>query len=96
MVKHIVIWKLKDENKKENAAEIKKRLENLVGIVKEIKRLEVGINFNSSDAAFDLCLICEFENEDDLNSYQVNENHVKVSKFVRSVITDRKVIDFNF
>ena len=96
MVKHIVIWKLKDENKKENAAEIKKRLENLVGIVKEIKSLEVGINFNSSDSAYDLCLICEFENEDDLKSYQVNENHVKVSKFVRSVITDRKVIDFNF
>lgn len=96
MVKHIVIWKLKDENKKENAAEIKRRLENLVSIVKEIKSLEVGINFKTSDAAFDLCLICEFENEDDLNSYQVNENHVKVSKFVRSVITDRKVIDFNF
>lgn len=96
MIRHIVIWKLKDENKKENALEIKKRLEKLKGIIKEIKNIEVGINFNNSEMAYDVCLVSEFENQEDLDLYQVNPNHVEVSKFVRNVITDRKVVDYNF
>lgn len=94
MITHIVIWKMKEENKEENMKIIKEKLESLPPIIKEIKKLEVGINCNTSDAAYDLCLLSEFETNEDLESYQVNPNHVEVSKFVRSVITDRKVIDF--
>ncbi len=96
MIKHIVIWKLKEENKEENKKIIKEKLENLVGKIDEIKFLQVGINYNKSDMAYDLCLISEFLTDEDLQSYQVNPLHVEVSKFVRSVIEDRKVIDYEF
>lgn len=94
MITHIVIWKMKEENKAENMSIIKEKLESLPPLIKEIKKLEVGINYNSSDAAYDLCLLSEFETKEDLDSYQVNPYHVEVSKFVRSVIEDRKVVDF--
>lgn len=101
MIKHIVMWKLKDEalgkSKKENAAIIKEKIEALTGIIDEIKYLEVGININYGDeAAYDACLITEFEDFDALNRYQVNPNHKKVSEFVKKVRLTRSVVDFEF
>lgn len=65
MVKHVVAWKLKDEaegnNKEKNAKIIKENLERLKDVIKEIKHIEVGININTSNAAFDLVLYSEFE-----------------------------------
>lgn len=96
MIKHIVMWKLKEENKKENALKIKLMLENLVKTVKEIKSLEVGIDIKLENDSFDAVLISTFESIDDLNNYKVNPEHVKVSEFVKTVKTDRKVIDFKY
>jgi hypothetical protein len=98
MIKHIVMWKLKDfaegKSKLDNANEIKAKLENLKGIVKEIKHLEVGINIEKSAQAFDLALYSEFDSLEDLNAYQVHPEHKKVSEFVGKVRTDRTVVDY--
>ncbi|MDR3645322.1 MAG: Dabb family protein, partial [Clostridia bacterium] len=49
MVKHIVMWKLKEyangDNKKTNAIKIKKMLESLQGVVPGAYKMEVGINY---------------------------------------------------
>ena len=55
MLKHIVMWKLKEfsegKTKVENAIIMKESLERLVGIVPEIKSLQVGSNEKNSDSA---------------------------------------------
>ncbi len=66
MIKHIVMWKLKDEangqTKQENALKSNKNSRRFVGVIEEIKALEVGVNCNTADeAAYDACLISEFE-----------------------------------
>jgi len=65
MIKHIVMWKLKDfaagSNKNENAVKIKTELEMLKSKIPEIKKLEVGININESETAYDIVLYSEFE-----------------------------------
>ena len=99
MITHIVMWKLKDEaggkTKQENAAEIKRRLEALIGVIDEIKSLRVGININDADeAAYDACLISEFESMEALARYQVHPEHKKVSAFVKEVRTARTTVDF--
>lgn len=99
MITHIVMWKLKDEaggkTKQENAAEIKRRLEALIGVIDEIKSLRVGININDTDeAAYDACLISEFESMEALARYQVHPEHKKVSAFVKEVRTARTTVDF--
>lgn len=93
-MKHIVMWKLKEENKTENAKKIKAGLEALIKTIPEIKSIEVGINTNDSDMAFDVVLISEFKNQADLDSYQNNPKHLEVASFVRSAVCDRKVVDF--
>lgn len=94
MVKHIVMWKLKEDNKLENAQKIKKSLEALNGVIEVIKSLEVGVNYNSSIAAYDVVLVSEFENDEALTIYQTHPKHIAIGEFVKSVSTDRKVVDY--
>ena len=94
MIKHIVMWKLKDNNKEENAKKIKTMLEGLKSEIKEIEEIEVGININKSDASMDVCLVSVFKSLEDLDIYQNHEKHVKVATFVREVSKERKVADF--
>ena len=53
MIKHIVMWKLKESaegrTKQENAWMIKQELEQLKGTIREIVSLEVGINIDVVD-----------------------------------------------
>ncbi|WP_288633421.1 Dabb family protein [uncultured Butyricimonas sp.] len=67
MLKHIVMWKLKEfaegKTKAENALIMKESLERLVGIVPEIISLQVGINEKESDMAYDAIVfqkVCKF------------------------------------
>jgi len=98
MIKHIVAWKLKDNAegmaKTENAIRIKELLENLKNLIPQIVDIEVGINFNTSDSAYDVALYSVFKSETDLNVYQVHPEHLKVAEFVRKVVEKRVVIDY--
>lgn len=94
MIKHIVMWKLKEENKEKNAMKIKNDLEALKDKIEELKAIEVGINFNESESAYDVVLYSEFESKEDLDSYQNNKDHKEVGAFVRTCAIDRKVVDY--
>ena len=98
MIKHIVMWKLKDfaegESKAENARKIKILLESLNGKIKEIQRIEVGIDVLHTDASADAVLYSEFASLEDLNTYQKHPEHVKIVQFIRGVSVERRVIDY--
>lgn len=98
MIKHIVMWKLKEfaegKAKLENANTIKMRLENLQEKIKEAKLIEVGININDSKQAYDVILYSEFETLEDLNLYQNHPEHLKVGEFINKVKEDRIVTDY--
>ena len=94
MVRHIVCWKLKDENKDTNALLIKEKLENLVGKIEEIKELRVGINENGGE--YGVILETTFESMDALKTYDGHPLHQEVRNFVRSVVESRIAVDYNF
>ncbi|MCX7884327.1 MAG: Dabb family protein [Caloramator sp.] len=98
MIKHIVAWKLKKEsegnNKEENAKIIKSKLEALKETITEIKHIEVGININNSDVAYDVVLYSEFETLEDLEKYQKHPEHVKIAEFIGKVKENRIVVDY--
>ncbi|HCL4437115.1 Dabb family protein [Clostridium botulinum] len=98
MIKHIVMWKLKEfaegKSKLENANIIKINLEDLKHRIDEVKLIEVGVNINNSQQAYDVVLYSEFENLEDLNSYQNHPDHVKVGEFINKVKEDRIVTDY--
>jgi hypothetical protein len=98
MVKHIVMWRLKDSaagaSKEENAIKLKESLEALRQVIDDIVSLEVEINFNSSPAAFDVVLHSEFRDEEGLKAYQKHPEHLKIVDFVGEIRSDRAVVDY--
>jgi hypothetical protein len=98
MIKHLVLWKLKEnaegKTRQENALELKAALEGLKGKVPEIQALEVGLNFNPADTACDLSLYSEFKTREDLEKYQKNPEHLKVVELVKKVTQERRVSDY--
>jgi hypothetical protein len=98
MVKHIVMFKLKDfaegANKKENALRIKSSLEGLKSKIKEVKYLEVGISISDAADFYDMVLISEFSDAKDLSNYQKHPEHVKAAEFINKVRLERKLVDY--
>jgi hypothetical protein len=98
MIKHVVMWKLKEEaegrDKKENALGIKKVLEGLKGKIKEIKNLEVGLNSGGDPAAWDVSLVTEFAGFPDLMKYLEHRLHKEAAAYVNKVKEERAVIDY--
>jgi hypothetical protein len=96
MVKHIVMWKLKEfaegEDKKTNAIKIKKKFEALQGIMPGAYKMEIGINYNPD--GYDVVLYCEFDDHDALESYQTHPEHLRVKEFIHKVIVSRVVADY--
>ncbi len=98
MIKHIVMWKIKDfyngQKRDDILKKIKYELEALPPKVKEIKLFEVGINFNEKDFAYDIVLYSEFNSKEDLDSYQINPLHREVDSFLSEVRLERHVVDY--
>jgi len=98
MIKHIVMWTLKDSaagaDKKANAAKMKQLLEELNGLVPVLKKLEVGIDVFAATPACDVVLYSEFASRADLDVYQVHPEHLRVVAFVKQVVANRNVLDY--
>ncbi len=92
------MWKLKEfaegNSKEKNALIMKERLEALKNEIPEIKTLEVGINFISSQASFDVVLYSEFETKEALDIYAKHPSHLKVGEFVTKIREERVVVDY--
>lgn len=98
MVKHIILWTLKDElsaEEKEQVKQgIKEGLEGLAGKIPGMIDIKVNINGLASSNA-DLMLDSTFENEDALKGYAVHPEHVAVADGkVRPYTKIRSCLDF--
>lgn len=97
MIKHIVMWRLREENpaeKLELLRTLKQKLENLKNLIPEIVQIEAGINMNPSEVAFDVVLYSLFVTEKELTDYQNHPEHVKVGEFLKEIVSERTVVDY--
>jgi len=98
MVKHIILWTLKDElsdeEKKTVKAGIKEGLEGLMGKIPGLTDIKVNTEGLASSNA-DLMLDSTFENEEALKGYAVHPEHVAVADGkVRPYTKTRSCLDF--
>jgi len=94
MIVHIVMIKFKEQNKATNMQRVKLELQNLKNLIDELKFMEVGINFDDSQRAFDMSLYSKFDTKEDLNIYAVHKEHLKVVEFIKSTALETKVVDY--
>ena len=98
MVKHVILWTLKDELSAEEKVSvkqgIKEGLEALKGKVPGIVEIKVNINGLASSNA-DLMLDSTFENEDALKNYATHPEDVAVADTkVRPYTKIRSCLDY--
>lgn len=98
-VKHIVIWTLSatDETEKAEAlVRIEGALTGLVGRVPSIRSLTVGINGAYPDKNGDIAVVADFDDFEGLDAYQNHPDHLEVAALVRSFVSGRSAIDYEF
>lgn len=94
MIKHIVMWRLKDENKQRNIRRIKRDLEALQGIVPGFLAIEVGVDLSSSSDSSDIVLYCKFDDQEALETYQNHPRHKAIVPLVSEARTERRVVNY--
>ncbi len=95
MVKHIILWSLKEDIDKEKVKQgIKQGLEGLLGKIEGLTEIKVYTKGLASSNA-DLMLDSTFESEAALKAYAVHPEHVYIADtFVRPFTATRSCLDF--
>jgi len=99
MINHVVLFKLKDyptKEKKKVLVELKSLLEDLKNKIKEVKYIEVGLNFEFEAKSHDICLISHFESVKELDKYRTHPEHLKVVKRIGETTVSRAAVDYKF
>ncbi|MDD2645719.1 MAG: Dabb family protein [Bacteroides sp.] len=97
MVKHIVLFQLKDSisqvDKEKIAQQFKEAIEALPAVIPFIRSIEVGLNINTEEK-WDIALYSEFDSLEDVKKYAVHPEHVKAGKLLAEVKKDRACVDY--
>ena len=98
MITHVVQWKIQEKalgmDKSSIMDKLKADLEALPSEIDEILSLTVGLNEVESDAASDVVLLSTFADWEALKRYQIHPVHQRVVSFVKQVVAERRVVDF--
>lgn len=97
MIRHIVVWKLKDDadaTREERIAAIRAALEPLLGTAPSLRSLQIVENMAYHDKNFELALLTDFDDLAGLDAYQQHPAHLEAAAIVRSHVETRASIDF--
>ena len=97
MVKHIVLFKLKDEvpetDKLVVMNKFKEAIEALPAKISVIRKIEVGLNMNPGES-WHIALYSEFDNLDDVKFYATHPDHVAAGKSIAEAKESRSCVDY--
>ncbi len=95
MIRHIVMFKIKDEFK----SEIPQLVENFYGMKGRIEGmvdLEAGADILHSDRSYDVALITVFKDRESFDAYQTHPVHMPGKKRRHEVRSDSASCDYEF
>lgn len=97
MIKHIVLFKLKEEigtaEKETVMNQFKVAIEALPAVIPFIRKIEVGLNMNPAET-WHIALYSEFDNMEDLKAYATHPAHVEAAKLLANVKDERSCVDY--
>ena len=98
MVRHIVMWTLKEEaegvSAKENAAKMKEMLEALQGRIDGLQRIAVTDQVVDASPDCHVVLCSDHDDAAALDHYQSHPEHQACVAFVKKVVNSRSAVDF--
>ena len=97
MVKHIVMFKLKEtlsaEEKLVVMNDFKAAIEALPAKIDVIRKVFVGLNINEAEQ-WDICLESEFDSLEDVKLYAALPDHVAAAGILKDAKQDRACVDY--
>ena len=98
MIKHIVMWKLKEfaegADRAVNAATMKSKLESCAALVPGTLKFEVALAQPGLEATYDVVLYSEFDSKESLDAYGDHPTHQAVKPFIGAVRESRQCMDY--
>ena len=91
MIKHVVMWKLKNAA---DAPHFKAQLDTCIDLVPGMRRFEVATRTPELDANCDVVLYSEFEDAAALAAYQNHPHHQQISTGLGVLRDTRSVLDY--
>ena len=93
MIRHIVMFKIKDEFRDE-IPQLVKNFYGMKGKIEGMVNLEAGADFLHSERSFDLALITEFDSREAFDAYQNHPVHLPVKKRMGEVRVSSVACDY--
>ena len=97
MIKHIVLFKLRDDVeagvKASRLPSIRSQFLALMGVIPSLRGIEIGLNVNPKEK-FDLALVATFDDLAGLAAYATDPRHVAVAKQVGEMLDVRTCTDY--
>ena len=97
MVKHIVMFKLKEtlsaEEKLVVMNDFKAAIEALPAKIDVIRKVFVGLNINEAEQ-WDICLESEFDSLEDVKLYAAHPDHIAAAGILKDAKQDRACVDY--
>ncbi len=92
MVKHIVMYKLKDPTL-QNAEALRDKFMSMQGKIDVLREIWSGVDVLCSQRSFDVVLVCKFDSMDDMEVYRTHEVHMPIMEYVKSVVEKSHSVD---
>lgn len=93
MVRHIVLFKIKDEFRSE-IPDMVEKFYGMKGKIEGLVNLEAGADFLHSDRSYDVALITEFVSREALEAYQTHPVHLPVKRRMGEVRISSVACDY--
>ena len=93
MVKHIVMFKLKEKNPA-NLKKAVQALQGLEGEIEALRSLEIGVDFAQSERSYDIVLTTHFDDRNGLDTYVPHPKHIPVKETMRALCSSSVVVDY--
>ena len=99
MVKHIVLFKLRDDVPVEEKLVVmnsfKEAIEALPAKISVIRKIEVGLNMNPGET-WNIALYSEFDTLEDVKYYATHPDHVAATQIIKDIKEGRACVDYTF
>ena len=100
MIRHVVMWKLKEHaegaDRAANVEKMRALLESCRAVVPGIVEFDVGVAAPASglEATYDVVLVSTFANRAALDAYQAHPDHAAIIPFIAAVREARQCVDY--
>lgn len=91
MIRHIYLFKLKNKEKVQEAADVLMTLKEKIDYIQDI---EVGIDFKRAENSYELCELCTFKNREDFERFGSDPYHTKIRQYMDDIRETGIKIDY--